>query len=398
MARYGRKPKKKKRPGPAPLSNEEEELLHSILSDPADINPDNILDHIGSPALATALLERLPPGYPEIGNLIVAIKEAFEEKDVQKSVKRAFFRLKQQGISIPRQETPKESPFIFKDSNGADPEAYLGPIDGTGTRGVLIMIPRIPKGVDVGIGLINSGEGIKQFIFDRYSKKRSREVKELFFEQVGKAVDTSLSHAATVIEKSYLKSGQKTEKSSNDYLKLRPWILENVQLLDQPAIYESIPREDISGEILTDSRVQKMLGHELMLSWIMEPDEIQSLMDEILKAEESPIIVSEEQKTTRIHEIKEKAVMDLFPDSRRLQIKEDLEEMAFLFFKLNEEEFARSCLLAASVVDEKSSSIRTNTFLLSFLEYSLDYYGELIHENSEEKVLNSHSSPLIITP
>ena len=398
MARYQKKPRRRKRKHLTPLTPEEEDRLDYLIANLSDVKDDKITDYLKTPASALALLDRIPPNLPGALDLIFAIGDTFKQKDVQKSLKRAVFRLKQQGISMPDRAEKKESTLLFEGPKTDESTAYLGPVDGTGTRGVLVMLPIIPKGTDIGVGLISSAEGIIQFIVDRTSKKRSREVTEFFFEQIGKPIEVSLDYAATLIEKAKVKSESEKIESSNDYLKLRPRILEKASLLDLPAIYEFIRPEDISGEILTDSRILKLLGHKFMSSWIIHPEKLAPIVEDISKVDESLIIVSGQQKAERVNQIKEKAISELYPDSRRAQLKEDLEEMSYYFFRLGEEEYARICLLAAGAVVEKDSSIRVNPFLKLFLEHSLDYYRERMEQGSEFVDDKERSSPMIIVP
>ena len=123
-----------------------------------------------------------------------------------------------------------------------------------------------------------------------------------------------------------------------------------------------------------------------------------SILEEISEVEESPIIVSEGQKIGRINEIKEKAVSDLYPESRRIRLREDLEEMAYVFYRLDEAEYARLSLLAAVALNEKDSSIKANPFLRFFIEHSLAYYIKMRKDNLDIGDMEDDSSSLIITP
>ena len=135
-----------------------------------------------------------------------------------------------------------------------------------------------------------------------------------------------------------------------------------------------------------------------MQSWLIEPERIGFIIDEISKIESSPIIVSDVQKANRVREIKEKAISELFPDSVRIRLKDDLEEMAFFFFKLDETDYVRLCLLAANAMTEKTSLIRANSFLTNYLERSLNYYYDMMERMEDKRESEEESSPLIITP
>ena len=393
-----RKPKKKKSQNLIKISPEEEIVLNSLLENLSDVYLNDIKQQISSPQIAGALLERLSINDPASANIILAIRDAFDEKIVQKTVKKTIFRFKQKGIAFPDLEPPKETPFLIKKTDKDEPAAYLGPIDGFGNRGIFIILPQIPKGIDIGMGILNDEEGIIQFISGQYSKKRMREVRDFFFEQVGTMVESTLPHAATILERTYNRTKPGFEESSRDYLQLRPWILENISLLDQSIIYDFIPPESVSNEILTDSRIDKLLGHELMESWIIKPEEIKPLFEKIVEVEESRILVSEAQKLDRVKEIKDQSLNQLFPDPKRSIIKERLEEMAYIFLKMGEEEYTRLCLISASSLDAKDSILSINPFLKAIVEQSLDYYQKASREADESGDMDEDSPSSLIIP
>ena len=90
-------------------------------------------------------------------------------------------------------------------------------------------------------------------------------------------------------------------------------------------------------------------------------------------------------------------IKELYPDSKRLILKDELEEMAYLFFKLDEEEYSRLCLAAASTLTEKDSFIMINPFLKMFLEHNLNHYIKVMRETTAPGVSEKDHSPKIIT-
>ena len=133
-----KKPKQKKPKHSSLLSTEEESLLPPLLENFRDIDLTKIREQIPSPELARALVERLPADDPGTVNLIVAIRDAFDQKSVRKAMKKAFFRLRQKGISVPDLEADKRPSIFDIKTEKTEPSAYLGPIDGLGSRGVFI--------------------------------------------------------------------------------------------------------------------------------------------------------------------------------------------------------------------------------------------------------------------
>lgn len=393
-----KKPKKKKPHTASLLSQEQQTQLTTLLKNFKNLSNANVNERIASPELAQAFVERLPTQDPEALPPLLAVREAFPQKNVQKAIKKTIFKFKQKGISLPDLEPEKGPPILARRLEVADPSAFLGPIDGTGSRGVLLILPQLPKGVDVGMGAVSDELGFIQFFVGRYSKKRLQEVKEIFFSSFDRAVETPISHAATLLERAYNKSKEGLNELSRGYLQLRPWILENVSLLEQSAIYDFIPLDSISEASLTSSQIEKVFSHELMKTWIIDPDKIKPLMEDIQRVKESLILVSDAQKIDQINEAKRKTISEIYSEDKRLLMKWRLEEMAYFFFKLEEEEMAGLSLAAAQSLDERDSSLLINPFLEAIMERSLAFHMQAAQETQESRSAAVDSSSKIIIP
>ena len=393
-----KKPKKKKPHAASILSPEQQTQLTTLLKDVKSLSNADLKDQIASPELAQAFVERLPTQDPEAIPALLAVREAFPQKNVQKAIKKTIFKFKQKGISLPDLEPEKGPPIVGRSLEVAEPSAFLGPIDGTGSRGVLLILPQIPKGVDVGMGAVSDELGFIQFFVGRYSKKRLQEVKEIFFSSFDCAVETPVSHAATLLERAYSKSEEGLNELSRGYLQLRPWILENVSLLERPAIYDSIPTDRISELSLTTSQIEKLFSHELMKTWMIDPDKLKPLMEDIQRVKESRILVSDAQKTDQINEAKRKTISEVYSEDKRLLMKDRLEEMAYFFFKLEAEEMAELSLAAVRSLDERDSPLFINPFLEAMVERSLSFHMQAVQETQESGGGAVESPSKIIIP
>ena len=73
--------------------------------------------------------------------------------------------------------------------------------------------------------------------------------------------------------------------------------------------------------------------------------------------------------------------------------------MAFVFFKLGEEDFSRLSLDAARITDQGDDILTKNPVIEFFLERSFDFYLNLIQENTpKDQEPEENSSPSIIIP
>ncbi len=386
---------KKKTTQGALLAPADQARLHLLLENIPDLTPSTAAERLSSPQLAVSFLEMIPPESPGTVDLVLAIKEAFPQKEVQKAARKMLFRLKQRGIEVPEKE---ESPALFevRPERPPGPSAYLSPPDGVGNRAVFISIPKFPAGLDLAMGVVGDEQGVVEFVYGRYSKKRAKEMRDLFFQNVGNLFETSLAHAAAVMESAYHKGKSGPNPSAGDYLELRPWLLDHVSLPDKPLIHDLISPESVSETPLTDSQVDKLLAHRWMESWILDPDDLKPLIEEIVKVQESPILMSSEQKTSRILDLKENYISRFYTEEKRGLLKARLEESAYLFEKSGEREYAILALKAALSMKEQVSEFRTNDFLRHMVDHSLGFYLGSMKEAREEGVKKESSSKLIL--
>jgi hypothetical protein len=366
--------KTKKAAGASVLTPDEQRSLDVLLGDLSQLDPSRLAEQVPGLHFAEALVEKLPATDPQTPAILLGLRSLFHEKRVAKAIKRAAFRLRQKGIALP-EEQDSGTPVFKADTQGeSDISAYLGPIDGTGSRAVFISVPQMPAGVDVAVGVVNDEEGIIEFAFTRHSRKRMKEIKELFFGQLRNMVETTLSHAADVLERAYQAKGPGVSDSARSYVQFRPWLREHTSRVERPVVFSFLPPETVSSEMLTESQLQRLFSHELMASWIIDLKSLRPLIEEIQKAVESRIFISEGQRREHIHRIKYEETPKLFSEARRQVFKYRLEEMALVLLKSNEESLARLCLAAAASLTEKESPIRVNPFLEFLIERSLAYY------------------------
>ena len=81
-------------------------------------------------------------------------------------------------------------------------------------------------------------------------------------------------------------------------------------------------------------------------------------------------------------------------------VKHNLEEMAYFFFKLDQDEYSMMALTAAQNLDEEDTILRKNMVVEFLLERSMQYYMDLAgkEEGPEDETLEPDDSPSIILP
>jgi hypothetical protein len=392
------KKKRKKKTLPPSLCSQDRTTIESLLTASETDPPEDILERIPTPEIARALALSLSSGGERSLPLLLSLHKAFDGKGVQKAVRQTLFRLKSKGVAVPEHaEGDPGSPLPFGAGKREEPEGLVGPVDGTGTRGIFVSFPRVPSGYDAGIGVVGDETGMLEFHSGDYSKKRLKELKKHLLDEMGVRIPTSISHVLTILEKAYAKSAEGALSIPPDYLRLRNQVLKNGTMLEHPPIYDLLPEPAAPGDGPSPSRLEKLFGHDAMQTWLIEPDAIEPLLVELEKTERGPLVLSEAQERGRIQSIKERWAEKAFPETRLKVLKHRLEEMAYVFHKSDEPEYARIALSAALLASQSGPLQSINPLVAFLLERSIAFYEKLRREaETEDQIVKETSSPLIL--
>ena len=382
------------------LSEEEKRLVTDLVHAFHHNDPAQVAARIPDARCARALLRFIPLDHPSTPDLLLRIKDCFEDKQVHKAIKRILFKLKKKGVAIedPYQEND-QAPAFWRPSETEPPRCYVGGPDGRGYRPVMILL-NPGTGQRIGLGAVSDAEGVQEFLFGNVSKKRARELKQRFSAESGPLVETSLSHVTSVLEQAYQRSLDSGGEVPSGFLEFRSWLHDqDIPSLDKPVIYEYVKDSALEGAPLTDGDAGTLLDHPLMKDWLIDVESLRPFMEEIVASEESPLILSPEQKTRRVTEIKNNCVLDLFPKEKRRRIRGRLEEMAYLFHQLEEgTKYTGLCLRAAASMDQEITELTTNRFLTGLVDRSMAFYFEQGRKAMEsEAETDDPSSSILIS-
>ncbi|MBW1786391.1 MAG: hypothetical protein JRK53_07185 [Deltaproteobacteria bacterium] len=384
MTRRKKKPKKKPS-GLSPLSPEEESLVSSLLDELERVEPALLVDKVTTPEIARSLALRLPADCKETIPVLKALGRVFSEKDVRKAVKKALFRLQKKGISVSSDPAHDAKERIFRPAPKETPLAALSGIDGTGNRAVFLALPQLPTGFDVAMGIVNDELGMLEFQSGAYSKKRMKELNALFRDRVvGIMVNAALPHAAAVTEQAYARTLEKTADAPEDYLEIRPRLLNDVTLPERPPAYEVVSEEEIPSGVLTDNQLEALFSHSLFISWVIAPEDIQPLLESFDTMEDSPLILTDAQVLDRERHLKENWIAEHYTEERRSALKYRLEEMAYILHEIGEKGMARTALAAAGSLASQSGLIVSDPVPARLLEQSLDLYRRAMEDTDED--------------
>lgn len=374
MQRHKQSKRKGVSHGPT-LTSDQKDLVERILREARDTDPLEWADRIPDPVMAVALLEGLPISEGFTAPLVRALAARFEQKPVQKALKRMVFKMRQKGIDLRGIELKTADQPLFKPTEKEHALAFMGPLDAQGARPVFMAIPLFPQGFEVGIGVVSDEQGILHFLSGAYSKKNMTEMKRQFLEGSEDAVfvEVTPAHAARVLETAYSAGRESPNEGTEAYASFRTRLLSEASPLDHPAIHdhgEEIESEG-SARTLTHSQMEKLLEHPLLKTWTVDPRHLKPLLEEIAQLQDSPLVLSTAQQADRIRELERQWAKTHFTDSRRTLFRQRFEEMAYVFLKQQEAEYARLSLMAAEDIAHHEGTWMDETVLDFLLERSL---------------------------
>jgi len=381
------------------LSGEKiDQILHEIeAAQGQKVTPEELLLMVSSyldkePFLTIPLIEalaRIPNA--ETAQLLTGMLAQVEEKWVAKSIKRTLYKLRQRGVRW--EEKPSRDEPILRPPKPAEPEGYLGAIDSTGSRIIVIAKPQHLRGLPVVISIVNDLEGIQEFNLREFSKKGFDEFLENSLSSADFPIVTApAAYCVHLLREASSVSRRISKPLPQGYHEAENEFKDSTWDDPSPIIYQFINEDEVKDRVHLLKESSKL--HEIMpfFAWFLPGQELQGYVSSITEAQESKIVLTPEQKDERINGIYMKALHEVFPENKRLLWKRRLEEMAYILLKTGKEEEATLAVSAAIDLQKPFSSIDPNPFIWNLLLKSLYM---VIEGDYEEK---GKEFSLIVTP
>lgn len=272
-------------------------------------------------------------------------------------MKRLIFKLNKRGIKTDNLKITEESDNyvpIYKEHR--EGRAYISPIIGGIWQRIILLGLYLysNKEIDAAIAFTSEQKGVTNFILLRgISKKRFNslkgELEEGILYRKRSMIKIELAHAKAIMKQAYSK-GVADVKNTSELNELMRWLDRNVPDLIEHPLYRLVTDEKMLGlNRLTELDIEALFAHELMSGWYVT-DKIENMIQEIKEVEESPIVLPDYLKRDKLKEIKNKYREMIYKPE---VFKSRFEEMAYYFFKTDEEEMARFCLKAVFAFSKK---------------------------------------------
>jgi hypothetical protein len=380
------------------LSGKVKEILQEVAAaQTREVKPEEILKGISSyvadePTLAFPLIDALG-GVPtaQTAQLLEEMMAVLQDKKAIKGIKQTLYRFKQKGLEWER-KTSHERPILRPPHAGA-PQGYVGALDSTGSRVIVIARPRPQGGARVYFSIVSDREGIQRLeVTDLTIKGLRAFVDESLSAEEFPVVEAPAGYCVHLVREAAGLSQRLDKPIPLGYTEqgLRDVTWDG----PVPLIYRHIQEESVRD----DARLFKESGelHKLapFSSWFLHPDDVRPYAEAIKEAEKSHLVLTPQQKDARLSSLYREALEGLFPEEQRLLWKRRLEETAYILWKQGREQEATLAVRAALDLKTPFSPIDPNPFCWNLLFKSL--YGLLETERGERE--QEEQSSLIVTP
>ena len=399
------KAKKKRMAEHAPDLNAEEtgklgalREVWSMTPDPAD---DDAVHGIIEPCRSSealswhAVLLASENPSPFSGRVLAELETLHENKAFRKQVRRTRHQLKQTGFDQDaRFENPKSG--VYRKAEIREPSAYVSSIDHSGSRIAILSIPRETLGTRTAVSMVNETEGFIEFKSMEMGQSEFKGFLKLFEEDdETKVYPTSTGHVCILFQEAISLVTDRGGTPPSGYAEWRDWVANFSPVPVTPLIFEYVPREEVESNPVLLMRSEELIKDDMILPWILDPDEAGPYMERVRQAGDSSIVLSESQQKNRLAGIYEQAVKALFSAERRERMKRRLEETAYLLWRNGEEDLARIAAAASLDVTGEHQLVPENPFLLNLVEASIGLWEQTEAEEQDESG-EEPESPLIL--
>lgn len=280
-----------------------------------DPSVDALLAGPDGAALADALGEL---GTAATAGHLAGLVAALPDKDVQKAVRRALFRLGQRGVVVPA-AAPLAGPPPRLLRADAGVEGFVSGIDGRGDR-IVWLVKRQADGATLVVAAeLNEPGGLRDVRVFETTRKQLRETRTRLERETGIRLVAADWRALDAL----LVEGQdRAGTTARDWRRLRGRITaEPPASPAELASHRVTPPAEAEVAGLARDAVA-LLAEPEVRTWWPDPTALQPVLDELAQLRDSPLVLAPAQQEERIRALLERAATSLYPPAvtaRRLE-------------------------------------------------------------------------------
>ena len=317
--------------------------------------------------------------HPAIPPLLAALFGQARDKIRRKALKKTLHRLKTRGVVLADDLLPKEEVSFGAPRPGAA-TVFVSPIFGIGESYVILEAPPEILGGNFLVARVSDQEGFKECVLLSLKRQQQAEVWGRFREQgLDQWFSPPPAYAVRLLEEAYAhKAGAGSGVAQ--YRALREKIFRH---WGRP---EAAPDLDQELPALSPGELPRLLEHcrelamdPLFVAWLPGPEEIAPWLVKLKEVEDSPLVLSDQQKRIRTDGVLDEATRALYPLETRADCGRRLLTTAYYLHLTGREEDSRAIRAAAAdLADPNRSDLHgENAFLKSLVHYGVRLAWEM---------------------
>ena len=311
--------------------------------------------------------------HPAIPPLLAALFGQARDKIRRKALKKTLHRLKTRGVAFSDDLLPKEEVRFGTPRPGAA-TVFVSPIFGAGESYVILEGPPEILGGNFLVARVSDQEGFKECVLLSLKRQQQAEVWGRFREQgLDQWFSPPPAYAVRLLEEAYThKAG--AGAGAAQYGALREKIFRH---WGRP---EAAPDLEQELPALSPKELPRLLEHcrnlaldPLCLSFLPGPEEIAPWLAKLKEVENSPLVLSDQQKQVRIDGVLDEATRALYPLETRADWRRRLLTTAYYLHLSGREEDSRAARAAAADLADpnRSALYGENPCLKSLVQYAV---------------------------
>jgi hypothetical protein len=297
--------------------------------------------------------------------VLVALSEA-GHAGVRRAARRALYRLAQRGIAPPRRAAPRP---VVERREERPLRAWVSAIDGTGSRAMWILFEGAFGGLELCSLIVNDTAGILEVAGGGITKKRfETELANLRAAQKLPWIETAPARACALVAAALAVHRAQGTAPPAAFARWRRHF--EVDVPSPPA-----PPDHPDPALV--ARGAELLEAPEMGGWFLEPADVQADALELLQAQASTLVVSDQAKGEREAALITRVVERELGEAARRRWALRLLEAAVVFEATARAELAAVARAAAGALAHEGDRIATQPFARALARRALEVAGEV---------------------
>ena len=324
---------------------------------------------------------------------LVELDRRASDKETNKEIKRALFKLSQKGFTAPEQNREERKPAAPLFGADREIEAYMSAVDGGGGRLIWIAKPQPSQGLRVIQAMLHDREGLLRFGGMHMKRKELRKMADEIKQQHGiTMISVPWEFADHVIYDGYEKAKARGQNGLENFHEVRSILAAAKPKEIAHPIYQRLNAE-LAREGAWREQSRRLLDEPELRYWILTEDWVQAFLPQLQEAQTSRLVLNPLQKEERFNTIVRDAVKMLCSGANGRAFKRRMEDMALYFLETQRADQAKLSLAVALQVGEGDPGPLDVSFLTGLMQKSFAFFMSQEKAKEEEK-----QESLIIKP